>query len=222
MFNVFLILSFFIVFLSAFRYLQFSKETGNVNCTKKEDALSDILLEAEGSVFVDLSYDVDDSVVAVHDDGHDLILEFDGIGFADDVLGALCQRFDGDHGNAGSDQLFGHFRSVRVHRYALVRDDHVHDAARGHDGVDLGNDAGNAASRKRADDDGQRRTLCGVGMTADGAADDPVRTGQHVDVEVRVDFQRGQDDEVQLVDSCLASIARVGRRIDLLMEMVVL
>ena len=59
-------------------------------------------------------------------------------------------------------------------------------------------------------------------MTADGAADDAVRTGQNVDVEVRVDFQSGQNDEVQLVDSRLSSVTRVRRSVDLLMEVILL
>lgn len=37
-------------------------------------------------------------------------------------------------------------------------------------------------------------------MSARRAAEHAVRTGQHVDVELGIDFQRRKNDEIQLID----------------------
>ena len=58
-------------------------------------------------------------------------------------------------------------------------------------------------------------------MAADGAADDAVRSGQNVDIEVRVDLQRREHNKVQLIDSGVHEIARVIRCADLMVEVVI-
>ena len=58
-------------------------------------------------------------------------------------------------------------------------------------------------------------------MAADSAADHTIGAGQYVDVEIRVDLQRREDHEVQLIHRCADHMAGVIRRADLVVEVVV-
>ena len=54
-------------------------------------------------------------------------------------------------------------------------------------------------------------------MSADSAADNAVRTGEDVDVEVGIDLQSGEDNKVQLIYCCILQEACVVGSADLMM-----
>ena len=74
--------------------------------------------------------------------------------------------------------------------------------AGGDAGDDFVNHGRDAAAYQRGDDDGKARVGGGVAVAAGGAAQYAVRAGEDVDVKAGVDFQRAQDDDVELLDRC--------------------
>ena len=108
-----------------------------------------------------------------------------------------------------------------VYGYTLLRHHHIHHLTGGDHGVDMFDNGGNTATGQRRHHYRQAGALGGVGMAADSAADHAIRASQHVDIEICVDLQCGEDHEVQLIHRSADHMAGVVRRADLVVEMIV-
>ena len=137
--------------------------------------------------------------MAVHDDAHDLVAEREGVGLADDAAGLGREVVDVHDLQAGGREALGDLRAARVHRDAVLGDDHVHARTGRDERRHLRHDARDAAAEERAHDDREGAVLGGVGMAAHSAADNAVGAHEDIDIEVHVHFEGGEDHDVQRV-----------------------
>ena len=86
-----------------------------------------------------------------------------------------------------------------VDRNAIICHDNVHTIARCCHRNDFLADGRHAPTYERRDDDAAFAPRGRIRVSARSAAQHAVRAGQHIDVEVRIDFERREHDEIQLV-----------------------
>ena len=112
-------------------------------------------------------------------------------------------------GDACVVQALDEVRTQGVHGDAVIGNQDIHTVAGRGDSYDLLTDGSHTAAGQGGHNNADLGTGSGIGVTAGSAAKHAVRAGQHVDVKAGVDFQCGQNNEIQLVDKG-ALVSRVG------------
>ena len=84
----------------------------------------------------------------------------------------------------------------------MVSDQNIDTGARGDAGQHVIHQSRNTTAYQRRDDDGKRRGNRGIAVTTGSTTQYAVRAGQHVNVELGVNFQRAQYHHVETINRC--------------------
>ncbi len=84
----------------------------------------------------------------------------------------------------------------------MVCDQNIDTGARGDAGQHVIHQSRNTTAYQRRDDDGKRRGNRGIAVTTGSTTQYAVRAGQHVNVELGVNFQRAQYHHVETINRC--------------------
>lgn len=162
--------------------------------------LGGVFREQAHGLFLHLMHNVNHRAIAVTHNGNHAVGEFDSAWLTGELLCTFAQPFNGHHFHTGFFQTFSQFRTRRVNGDTVVSDRDVYAGARGYAGQDVINQRRDASANQRSDNDGKRSGNRSIAVTAGCAAQYAVRTGQYVNVEAGINFQRTQHHDVQTID----------------------